>query len=525
MEDWLFKNPNCALTDMQYGFRKLKSTCDALYLVKEYIQAATSQNDVVIAISLDICNAFNSIKWRHIRRMLVERRFPVYIRKILNDYLCDRSVEFPTCKGDTQVRRVTAGVPQGSVLGPTLWNLTYDWALRVPLEEDTLVVGYADDTMLLIRTSDIQEGIARANLLTSKILQRIRQLDLCVAEAKTETVIFKNHRRRLPANLNIRVGHEIIPTKQHMKYLGVYLDQNWSFKQHIDYVEDKAMKISQQLGRLMPNLKGPSEKKRRLYANVIGSIIFYGASIWCDAVCRSTSLKRQILRIQRVVALRVISGYRTVSADAALALARIVPIALQAPYLKRVFSRIRDLKQNEEWSRTQENDIKADERIITIRQWQIWLTGNGVYGKRTCEAIGPHLTTWLERRHGELTYRATQLLTRHGCFNAFLHRIGKEGSPICSFCSMEVDTAEHTLRTCERWTVERNTLCEKLGPELRLSVLIERICDDEDNWKALLQFAEKVMCTKKEEERLRKHRRGCNDSDTATAEEEEEENQ
>lgn len=67
IEDWLFNNPDCDLTDMQYGFRKLKSTCDALYHVKEYVQNATSQGDVVIAISLDICNAFNSIKWKHIR--------------------------------------------------------------------------------------------------------------------------------------------------------------------------------------------------------------------------------------------------------------------------------------------------------------------------------------------------------------------------------------------------------------------------------------------------------------------------
>lgn len=126
------------------------------------------------------------------------------------------------------------------------------------LEKDTSVVGYADDTLILIRATDIQEGIARANLQTSKILKRIRKLDLCVAEAKTEIVIFKNRRRKLPDTLYVRVGHEMILAKQSMKYLGIYLDQNWTFKQHKDYVEEKTMKISQQLGRLMPNLKGPT---------------------------------------------------------------------------------------------------------------------------------------------------------------------------------------------------------------------------------------------------------------------------
>lgn len=78
---------------------------------------------------------------------------------------------------------------------------------------------------------------------------------------------------------------------------------------------------------------------------------------------------------------------------------------------------------------------------------------------------------------------------------------------ICSFCEIEVDTAEHTLQTYERWSVERNTLREKIGPDLNLSVLIGKVCEDEDIWKAFLQFAETVMHTKEEEERLREYRR------------------
>jgi len=120
MEDWIQNNPEYELTDLQYGFRKMISTCDALYYVQKYIQNARHDGDFVIATSLDISNAFNSIKWRHIRAMLKDRKFPTYIRRILNDYLSDRSVEYPTCEGNTQIWMVTAGVPQGSVLGPTL---------------------------------------------------------------------------------------------------------------------------------------------------------------------------------------------------------------------------------------------------------------------------------------------------------------------------------------------------------------------------------------------------------------------
>ena len=46
---------------------------------------------------------------------------------------------------------VSAGVPQGSVLGPILWNIMYDGVLRIKLPKGTQIVGFADDIALVIR--------------------------------------------------------------------------------------------------------------------------------------------------------------------------------------------------------------------------------------------------------------------------------------------------------------------------------------------------------------------------------------
>jgi len=73
-----------------------------------------------VAVSLDIRNAFNSLSWGAIRWALERKKYPDYLRRILNDYLSNRYVEYPICTGKHRARRMTCGVPQRSVLGPLL---------------------------------------------------------------------------------------------------------------------------------------------------------------------------------------------------------------------------------------------------------------------------------------------------------------------------------------------------------------------------------------------------------------------
>lgn len=72
-----------------------------------------------IGMSLDIKNAFNSLPWPSIRGALERMGFPLYLRRIVDGYLFDRVIEYQTCDG-FKTRRVTSGIPWGSVLGPLL---------------------------------------------------------------------------------------------------------------------------------------------------------------------------------------------------------------------------------------------------------------------------------------------------------------------------------------------------------------------------------------------------------------------
>lgn len=55
---------------------------------------------------------------------------------------------------------------------------------------------------------------------------------------------------------------------------------------------------------------------------------------------------------------------------------------------------------------------------------------------------------WMGRNHGELSFQATQLITGHGCFKEYTHRIGKSANSRCSVCDHELENNSHVLTEC-----------------------------------------------------------------------------
>lgn len=129
---------------------------------------------------------------------------------------------------------------------------------------------------------------------------------------------------------------QIVSAKQ-MKYLGILLDKRLTFVPHFEYIENKATKFCGALCRLMPNQRGPREKKRKLYANVVNSVMTYGAPVWCDELCTSRKKQISLNRITRNLAIRIISAYKSASYEATTVLAGLPPLYLVAALRRRVY--------------------------------------------------------------------------------------------------------------------------------------------------------------------------------------------
>ncbi|KMQ93366.1 reverse transcriptase [Lasius niger] len=384
------------LSEFQYGFRPKRSTIDAVLKFREITDHAVSRKKTVIAVSFDIKNAFNSLPWKAIKEAMKKRNFSRYIRAVTADYLHRKYLVFVGPAGTKQSRRVVCGVPQGSVLGPILWDLAYDEILKIRLPPRCSLICYADDTLFVTTGQDIDRAISMATIGAQIFMRTVKRLGLMIATEKTEIVAFTGRRKRGLIPANIRLGVVCVPIKNCMKYLGLDVDGSWSFREHFKRMATRGEEALASLAGLMPNLRGPHERKRRLYSIVVHSMMLYGAPVWAEALARVSRRNRDLLkRSQRIVAQRVVCAYRTVSGVAAGMLARIPPIDLQAEVLRLVFLKMRQEQTDRgEIDPVAIREYRARVTRDMVDKWKERMKDCRLSGHRVREALGPVLDEW-----------------------------------------------------------------------------------------------------------------------------------
>jgi hypothetical protein len=251
----------------QSAYKKNHSTETLLTKVHNDIMLSMSKGEVVMLVLLDLSAAFDTVDHKILLNRL-QNRFGIdgTVLQWLNSYLFERTQAVVI--NDTKSKQVnlTCGVPQGSKLGPVLFN-----AYITPLSEIADKHGvddekYADDEQLILSFKP-SSGFNQQNAINKmeKCIEEIREFllknKLCNNSDKTEFLLLGNINQLTKANFNsIRVGTNTITTLDSAKNLGVLFDKHMTMEKQVNKMVKSAYFNIRNIARIRKNISNEDAK-------------------------------------------------------------------------------------------------------------------------------------------------------------------------------------------------------------------------------------------------------------------------
>ncbi|XP_054153607.1 uncharacterized protein LOC128952269 [Oppia nitens] len=339
------------LSNKQYGFTPQTSTVDAISNALNIIKYAKSKKEYVMAISLDIKAAFDNAWWPAVINGLKTKNTPKNTLDLIKHYFKDRKVLL-NYGNNTATKVLTKGCIQGSIGGPTFWNIIIDDLLSKSLPPNAHMQAFADDVLLITHHKDKH----RLKNITEEVLQEIidwgKKVKLTFGSEKTKLISFNQRQQNIPILMN----NKVLEYENHIKVLGIIIDKDLKFNKHIEYAINKCSKIYRSLLRVAAPTWGlDSEIIRIIYLRAIEPAITYGCSTWIDGL-KLKYAKKKLLAFQRSIAIRICKGFHTLSFTTAFALANVIPLDLK---IKEI-AEIENAKRN---STSEYMDFKLQHKV------------------------------------------------------------------------------------------------------------------------------------------------------------------
>ncbi len=273
-----YLNKNNILTDAQFGFRQGRSTEHALIDVVNFVSNSLDQSSNVFALYLDVSKAFDSISHSILLHKLQSYGFRGIALSWFGSYLTNRLQYVSSCNKTSNLRIISHGVPQGSIIGPLLFLLYINDLALIPSAAHFVL--FADDTSALIPVSPHTDNSLLLNSECSMIFQWFYWNRLLINCTKTKCMYFTLH-RYCPKPPAINVNNSILQYVTCFKLLGCFVSDNLKWNVHIDHVLCQVAKGVGMLACVRHYF--PINIKRMIYIAFVNSYLLYCISIWGNA--------------------------------------------------------------------------------------------------------------------------------------------------------------------------------------------------------------------------------------------------
>jgi len=294
-----FVDKHQILSKNQYGFREKHSTYMALLNMVDQISDQMDQKYFSIGIFLDLSKAFDTIDHKILLRKLEIYGIRGTALQWLHCYLTNRQQCVTINNEYSKNKIITCGVPQGSILGPLLFILYINDLIQS--SKILRFIMFADDTNLFYSHKDLNELSRIVNLELVKVSTWLKINKLSLNINKTHFILFHFRQKTIHSPISIQIDNTNIVQVKNTKFLGVIINENLTWSDHIEITANKCSKNLGIIRKLSKTV--PTRILTTLYSTLIHPYLNYCNIIWAS---QPTTLLEKLYRIQKK-AIRIIT--------------------------------------------------------------------------------------------------------------------------------------------------------------------------------------------------------------------------
>ena len=289
------------LTEHQFGFLPERSTTQQLIYITDRWLTALNDNKRVLAAFMDFNKAFDRVWHPGLLLKLGNCGLQPNALRWLSDYLSDRKLVVRVDSTLSSPQLITAGVPQGSHLGPILFTVFINdlpSAVRVPTEL------YADDALLhqVISRTHPSDDVAVLQASLSAASSWATCWNGRFSPEKTVLMEIKPSNRASTPLGPVLLEGQPVNILVHHKHLSITFQSDLSWSAHLEKLISKGTQRAGLLKLMSRTL--PLDVIAKLYLHYVRPVLEYASPLWHSATPATTALAME--RIQASIARTVL---------------------------------------------------------------------------------------------------------------------------------------------------------------------------------------------------------------------------
>lgn len=290
---------NNFIIDEQFGFVKGKNADLQLARIINKAMLNNNAGKVTGIVALDLKKAYDTVWHQALIYKMRESNTASYLTRITLQYLKNRTIQVEYKETQSERIEIERGLPQGSCLSPTLFNIFIN-DIPKPNDTTTSLALFADDVAIVTESTEHRQAMSYAQRHVDFLVHYFDKWQLTLNIPKT-AVMFLTKKYKQYEGPSLQIRGQAIELSNDIKYLGVTLDKGLTFTRHINNVKAKGYGV---LKIIRPYIKRhiPMSQitKTLIYKAYLRSTLLYAAPVWSSAsktnINKLEVLERRALR-------------------------------------------------------------------------------------------------------------------------------------------------------------------------------------------------------------------------------------